>query len=277
MFCMQSDGLVKMKHVGSDVKVSVIIPTFNGSEFIEETINSVLKQDYYNVELIVIDDCSTDNTLAVVRKLESEFNFKLISNSTNQGLMKTNNIGVKASSGEFLMILGHDDLLAPNHITLLLKDFKSSDVMLWCNSDIIDGEGKIVGTSLKNYIQLIKNYFSRPLLMVANYISSTGAIIRRSTYEQVEGFSEQFRHFGEWTLWIKLASQGKVRYSTKTKAYYRRHGDNMTSAPNIKKSRTTLDDFYESAKVLADSSFKLNVIESTFSFIYKKFHAIKKS
>ena len=124
--------------------VSVIIPVYNSDKFIGRCLRSIKKQtlDKKNYEIIVIDDCSTDNTLTVVRKLESEFDFKLISNSTNQGLMKTNNIGVKASSGEFLMILGHDDLLAPNHITLLLKDFKSSDVMflfsivLWSSSMI---------------------------------------------------------------------------------------------------------------------------------------------
>jgi len=277
MLFMQDDGLVKMKHVSISAKVSVIVPTYNGSEFIEETINSVIEQDYCNVELIVIDDCSTDNTVKVVSKLESKFNFKFLSNETNQGLMKTNNIAVKESSGEYLLILGHDDLLASNHIAQLLNDFKPNDVMLWCNSDVIDANGKIVEESLKNYVQLIKNKFTRPLLMVANYISSTGAIIRRSTFDQVGGFSEQYRHFGEWTLWIKLAAKGQIKFSTQTKSYYRRHDENMTSESNIKKSRTVLDNFYISAKELAELSFKLNLIESVFSYIYTNFHAIKKS
>ncbi|MGJ8693616.1 MAG: glycosyltransferase family 2 protein [Thalassotalea sp.] len=265
-----------MKYVSSSVTVSIIIPTYNGGEFIEETINSVVKQDYPNVELIVIDDCSTDITVEVVRNLQSKFCFRFMCNEVNQGLMKTNNIAAKESLGDYLIFLGHDDLLAENHISKLLKGYRENDVMLWCNSYVIDINGKITGTSLNNYIQLIKNQFSRPLLMVANYISSTGAIINRVSFDHVGGFSEQYRHFGEWTLWIKLATIGKVRFSTQSKTYYRRHSENMTSETNTQITKTVLDDYYSSAKELAESSFTLNIVESIFSYIYKFFQKIKK-
>lgn len=259
-------------------KVSVIIPTYNGSSYIEKTICSVLEQTYGNIELIVIDDCSTDNTLIIVNDLKSKLqaDFSILVNQKNLGLMKTNNHAAKQCTGDFLMILGHDDYLDKQHIERMLPEFNTGDVMLWCNSYVVDKQGLIVYLSLKPILQKFKNLFVKPLLRNANFISSTGALIKMSAFKEVNGFNEDFLHFGEWSLWIKLAAIGSIRFVSTPIAFYRRHDFNMTSSDNLKKAKPELVAFYKFCNELANLHLKLGFWDKVFSALYNSFHLMKK-
>lgn len=259
-------------------KVSIVIPTYNGSRYIEKTIRSVIEQTYENIELIVIDDCSTDNTIQIVNSLKQQLknNFTVIMNEQNSGLMKTNNYAAQACTGDYLMILGHDDLLAKDHVSEMLSKFDRETVMLWCNSFVIDKNDDVVFLSLKPYLQKIKNLLVKPLLYQANFISSTGALIKADAFKAVNGFDENFLHFGEWSLWIKLASIGEIKFVDQPISFYRRHDLNMTSASNMDKAKTELSLFYNFCSNLAVSQLKLRFFEKLFLSLYKAFLSTKK-
>lgn len=109
--------------------VSVIIPVYNVAEYIEETINSVLSQDYLNIELIVINDGSTDGSGDILDRLKSENKKINVYHKKNEGLSKTRNFGIGESHGDFYMFLDGDDILSPNSVSKCVETFKENPLL----------------------------------------------------------------------------------------------------------------------------------------------------
>ena len=116
----------------SEKLVSVLVVCFNSSEFIVETLNSIKNQTYKNLELIVTDDCSTDDTVEICKSWfaqnTSRFNrVKLVTSETNTGIPKNCNRGLKACSGEWIKLISGDDLLCPNAISDYMTSISKDD------------------------------------------------------------------------------------------------------------------------------------------------------
>ena len=108
---------------------SVIIPSFNNENHINATLNSILEQDYENLEIIFVNDASTDNTLNIAEKIlrNSKRNFKIINHEKNSGVSTARNTGIKKSSGEYICFCDGDDLLKGNYISSLMKKILEDD------------------------------------------------------------------------------------------------------------------------------------------------------
>ena len=102
-----------------DSLVSIIIPSFNKEKFIKQTIESVLSQIYKNIEIIVVDDCSTDNTLNILNKFKN--NIILFVNKENKGACYCRNLGFKKSKGDFICLMDGDDCFSKNKLYFLDK------------------------------------------------------------------------------------------------------------------------------------------------------------
>ena len=104
--------------------VSVIIPTYNGAERISKTLNSIIEQDYENIEIIVVDDVSTDNTAEVVKNIleKSGRKFQLIKRTVNGHQSASRNTGFNASNGKYVIFVDHDDLTEKNYVSSLLNE-----------------------------------------------------------------------------------------------------------------------------------------------------------
>ena len=109
----------------SENKVSIIIPVFNSEKYIENCIKSILGQDYKNVEIIIINDGSTDNSVKIIKQINSD-KIKLI-NQKNNGPSSARNNGIKNASGEWIMFLDSDDMLADNAISNLIEKSINTD------------------------------------------------------------------------------------------------------------------------------------------------------
>lgn len=122
-----------MQNYFKPVLVSVIIPAYNVENYIEDTINSVINQTYSNIELIVINDGSTDRTRELLYRFESCFNIKVL-DQTNQGACAARNAGFKKSSGDYIQYLDGDDILSRNKIEQQIKllNSHSHDVISSC-------------------------------------------------------------------------------------------------------------------------------------------------
>lgn len=114
-------------------KVSVIIPVYNAEKYLRECLDSVLNQTHKNVEIVAVNDGSTDNSLQILIEYQKEKNIKVIS-QINEGVCSARNKGLECSSGNFIMFLDSDDCIYPQAIELLLND------VLACNADISVGE-----------------------------------------------------------------------------------------------------------------------------------------
>lgn len=128
--------------------VSVVMPVHNGKKYVEESIRSCLDQTYQNVEIVVVDDKSTDGTLEIVQKLEKENpKLKVIPVEKQNGLGDVINIGIKAAKGKYIARLDADDVMYPTRLEKQVDflEANSEVVALGGQIDIIDAIGKITG------------------------------------------------------------------------------------------------------------------------------------
>ncbi|MGJ3355103.1 glycosyltransferase family 2 protein [Providencia sp. Je.9.19] len=217
--------------------ISVIILSYNGEKYIEETIISVLNQDYKNIALIIVDDNSKDLTLDILHKYNNYPNIKVIFNTENRGIAKNLNDTIALIDSDYFILLGHDDLIPPEHLSIMVNEFKDDVVSIHCNSYIIDSEGNKNKILKFDSVQKIKSDFSniRQELALDNFISSCGMLHKTKVFKLINGWDEKHRNYGEWLYYIKSLDYGIIKYTTKTKAFYRRHETNITNSFKDKK------------------------------------------
>lgn len=238
-----------------NILCSILIPVYNGEKFLEMTIKSCLAQSLIdNIEIIVVDDCSNDSSFEIMQKLASSHpNIIALENDINLGISKTVNKAVSLAKGKFILLLGHDDMLRQNHIEIITNEFDDETAFVHCNADLINKDNTIFGTGVDDNLQIKKTKSIKYYLTMGNFIHSTGTIIRKKCFDDVGGWDEQYRNYGEWLLWIKLSSVGKVKYSTQIKASYRRHDTNITNSFEDKNVKPELLEYYKLCKNTAIS------------------------
>jgi glycosyltransferase involved in cell wall biosynthesis len=176
--------------------VSIIIACFNHARYLAEAIESALAQTYTPVEVVVVDDGSTDNSAEVAQRYPV-----LLVHQTNQGLAAAGNAGVRASHGTFVMRLDADDRLKPTYVEETLQP-------LLCNPDL-----HFVYTEVEYFGARTGTYptedFDRESLAERNYIHSS-AMMRRWSFDTVGGYNVDMRGLRceDWDLWLGFAEKG---------------------------------------------------------------------
>ena len=239
-----------------------MISSYNGEKYVEDTILSAVNQDYGNFDVFIVNDKSTDNTLSIMQSVATQHkNVHLIDNSVNIGFMKSLNKIVSESDADYVVILGHDDLLERNHLTTITEGLDPEASLVHCNAYFIDANGGRIKLSKddqqqeefskKNSFQLLRN----------NYISSCGILINKKMLEEVGIFYEGHPIMGEWYTWVKISSVGKVIYKNDIKSNYRRHETNITNI--LFSKRLEILKYYLECRLLAFKLFrkKLNFFE----------------
>ena len=144
--------------------VSVIVPTYNGSKRIEKTLRSIIAQDYENLEIIVVDDVSTDNTVEIVQSVleDSGRKFQLIKRTVNGRQSASRNTGIKAANGKYIIFFDHDDLAEKNFVSSLCKEAeeKNADLVLCGYKHYYEDEDRYdaVYLSFKNNLSSPEDY-----------------------------------------------------------------------------------------------------------------------
>ena len=139
--------------------VSIIIPVYNTEKYIQETVESVLNQTYKNIEIIAVNDGSSDQSLQILESLKSKSSIKIIiHNQSNQGQTKSRNNGVELAKGKFLLFLDSDDRIDPTYIekcVTLLNQKKSIDLVYTktCFFDQKQGEWNLGNYETKRFLK----------------------------------------------------------------------------------------------------------------------------
>ncbi len=112
-----------MEKINKEIKVSIIIPVYNVAAYVEECIQSVLNQDYENIEIIIVDDCGTDNSMELVRKMiaGTSKEIHILKHDHNRGFAAGRNTGIKNAVGNYIYFLDSDDYIEPDCISRLVK------------------------------------------------------------------------------------------------------------------------------------------------------------
>lgn len=172
-----------------NIKVSVVITAYNVEKYIKKAINSVLNQTYKNIEIIVVEDCSTDNTLKIIKdlqKTDTTFPINLVQHKENVGAGLSRRDGIKASTGDFIMLLDADDWLNKDYIEHLVDRQKETDAdivgggMTYCYEDTDKFETKTFGTTVSEGFQKFMDYNDGKIVFLNN------KIVRSTMYDTVE-------------------------------------------------------------------------------------------
>ncbi|HTC01351.1 MAG TPA: glycosyltransferase family A protein [Ferruginibacter sp.] len=188
---------------------SFIIPTYNRANFIGKTIDSLLKQQYNNYEIIVVDDGSTDNTEDVIKKYAAP-NFTYIKKQ-NAERAATRNFGASIAKGEYVNFFDSDDLAYPNHLTEAINVINKNQYPEWfhLSFELSTPEGKII-QQMENNIAPTLN----PKMYTGNILSCNGVFIRRDIALKNK-FNEdrQLSASEDYELWCRLAARFPLYYS----------------------------------------------------------------
>ena len=207
------------------VKVSVIIPAYNGEHYIEEAIASVLAQTYTDNEIIVVDDCSTDRTPQIVKQYGERIEYF---SQTNKGVAASRNLGLTKAKGEYIAFLDQDDVFLPYKLASQVALLEQNSSLGIVNSgwQIVDRHGK--------FQSAVEPWQQIPNLTTANLIIwkpvFLGAMLfRRSWLEQIEKFDPSLEQTPDVDLVIRLAAIGcTADWVQKTTVKYRQHEANAS-------------------------------------------------
>jgi hypothetical protein len=201
--------------------ISVIIPVFNGEHFIRDAVENVLSQNYPALEIIIINDGSTDGTEAIIQQLP--FDIRYFSQN-NCGPSAARNKGIQDASGEFITFLDVDDLWPENNLNIMVDEMLKNPEM-----DVIRGYAQLMEF---NKISGRYDYLGNPKESFSDYIGA--AIYRKTAFEKVGLFDSMLR-FAEDVDWFMRANEKKLKMKRleEISLFVRRHGGNMTEGKNI--------------------------------------------
>lgn len=237
-----------------NMKLSIIIPLYNCCTFIVETLESCLRQTYSNIEVIVVDDFSTDEGLEVVQNYIVDkqcTDVYIIRNECNLGMMRTVNKGIKKSTGQYIMVLGCDDLLPPDYVEKALPYLSEKTAFVFCNPYYVNECSIVTGIYQKDESIFIKS--SRLLYELGKncVIPSVGLIMDKKKLIEAGLYSTKFKNYGEWDLWIRLATLGNISFCPNVHSYYRRHSQNLTNSFKNTGTKNILEEYWRDCRKLA--------------------------
>lgn len=210
--------------------VSVAIITYNQKKYLKECIESILIQDYSNVEIIVADDCSTDGTQEMLKEYEKKYKNKFILKLSefNQGITKNSNLAHFACNGDYIAWMGGDDLMLPGKIRRQIEYMESNPDCTICyhNLDVFQSE---TNETLYYFNQKIK--YEGDVKTVIKYGTFNGACsnIIRANKAPKNGFNETVLIASDWLYWVEtLENGGTINYIDEILGRYRRHNNNIT-------------------------------------------------
>lgn len=215
-------------------KVSVYMPTYNYGRYIEQAVESVIKQTMKDWELIIIDDGSEDNTLEIIERYSDHPKIRIISQE-NKGLNITNNIAIRLANGEYIVRLDPDDFLDENMLMVLssILDDKPEIGVVFPDYYDVDPEGEIIEVVRRQKIKEDVELLDLPA-------HGACTMVRREILNNLGGYNEDFTCQDGYELWLRLIRRHKPYNVNLPLFYYRQHPKSLTK--NQEKILTTRQD-----------------------------------
>lgn len=235
------------EYEGEVKKVSVIIPNYNYENYIEQRIDSILKQSYPIYELIILDDKSSDNSVKVIKekiKNIKGIKVKLIENKKNSGcVFKQWKRGINEISGDFFWIAEADDLADPRFLETAMSAFDDDNVVLsYTESARIDENNILTHTNSQDLYNIYNtnrwdsNYVNEGVDEIKNYLSITNTILnvssvvwKKENYDSILDEAANFKVAGDWYVYYKVLEKGKIAFNSKPYNYFRKHSKSVST------------------------------------------------
>jgi glycosyltransferase involved in cell wall biosynthesis len=200
--------------VGGSPCVSVVLPTFNRAYVLGRAVESVLSQTYRDLELVVVDDGSTDNTAQVIESFQDR-RIQYVRHEHNQGAAAARNTGIRLSSGQYIAFQDSDDVWLPLKLERQLDCFGNTQsrvgvVYSWFwrtegnRRDLCPSTLRRLASLLPGKARRLRGDISYALLR-GNFVSAQTAVVRRECFERVALFDERLPRLQDWELWLRLS------------------------------------------------------------------------
>lgn len=256
--------------------VSVIMPVFNTARYINEAIDSILNQTYENFEFIIIDDCSEDESVAIIEGYEDP-RIKLIKNDRNLGISHTRNKGLAIAQGKYIAVFDSDDIAPKYRLEKQVSFLEKNPEFGLIGGAVqpINEEGEETGSAW--------DYPADPeevpvRLLFGNYFAQPAVMIRAKVLSDTEPYNPKFVTAGDYDLWVRLSRVTKVWNLPELMLYYRMHGSGITrktkrdiSLGSIKKIIASHLDYLEIDYTEEDLSIYLEITNNSYDKSFDAF------
>jgi glycosyltransferase involved in cell wall biosynthesis len=210
--------------------VSIIIPTYNCEAYIAETLNSVLSQTLSNLELIVVDDGSTDRTCEIVASHGSSV--RLLAQA-NSGVCAARNYGIREAAGRYICLMDHDDYWFPDKLALQVEQMEAHPEIglvyssfIWWHPDKKGVFPDLASFEPASFLTGIDEEFSGwiyHLLLLDCWILTSAALIRAEVFDKCGAYDESLPYSEDWDLWLRICREYQVIKLNKPLTLYRQH------------------------------------------------------
>ena len=238
----------------NNTKVSVIIPNYNKSRFIVDCVLSVVNQTYNDIEIIIVDDCSTDDSTKIIKELTKKYeNIRFFSLSKNKGVSFARNYGAKKSTGYYLTFLDSDDFYCnKNKIkneVRLIKKYNDIAFSQWLHANE-NGEKKYPKKIFYNSYANVKTAICKILsVSLPTEKQLRGYLMTRRLFDEVGGYDEYSNYLEDFDFQCRLALKGSFKYTGSFGECYRRVPDGL--------SKNKTKDFWKIVKTIQNKYYPL--------------------
>jgi glycosyltransferase involved in cell wall biosynthesis len=216
-------------------KVSVCIPVYNGEKYLVEAIQSILEQTYDEFELIIVDDCSTDESISVAESFD-DHRLKIFRNSVRRGLVENWNRCLDLAGGDYICVFHQDDVMAPDNLKEKIEILDENENVGFVHSNVIqvDSEGQVLSRWWYHEpqpgddgVHAGRDYLET-LLNGPNIICCPSVLMRRQCIDELGPFDTNLPFTTDWEMWMRFAMFYDVAFISEPLMKYRRHEKNET-------------------------------------------------
>lgn len=228
------------------LNVTVIIPSYNHAPYLKQRIESVVRQTYKHFEVLILDDCSSDDSRTIIEQYRGHEKIRqIVYNEHNSGsTFKQWNKGVAMARGNLIWIAESDDVAATDFLETLVCAFvkNPSTVIAYCQSTRMNSAGEITGNWLDYTVDLEESeiftgdflmsgdkYIERYLVKRNTLPNASAVVFRKEIYEKVGGADPSIKYCSDWLTWLKILSEGMIYYHAGTKNSFRYHASSVIS------------------------------------------------
>jgi glycosyltransferase involved in cell wall biosynthesis len=249
-------------------KISVITPTLNQGQFIEDTIRSVLLQNYPNLEYIVIDGGSTDGTQDILKRYDDAIAWI---SEPDKGQVDAINKGFAKATGEVIAYLNSDDMYLPNTLLAVGKAFLAApQAQIFTGKCInIDVNGKTIRPLITSYKNLLLSFGNDKILKIINYISQPATFWRINLLDSIGYFNPDYRFAMDYDYWLRISQSHKIYFLDQYLANFRIYPSSISGSDSKKQFE---EEYRVSKKYSNPFILLLHLIHSKLSyFVYRNF------
>ncbi|NJM71923.1 MAG: glycosyltransferase [Scytonema sp. RU_4_4] len=247
-------------------KVSVVMSVYNGDQYLQESIESILNQTFTDFEFIMIDDGSIDNSWEILTEYaKQDQRVKLFKNTENIGLTKSLNKGLKLAQGEYVARQDADDVSLPERFEKQVEFLEQAPevVLVSCNIDLIDQEGRLLGKQQRACDRDLVSWY---LLFYNHLAGHSQVMFRQKLVSDLGGYSEDYRYSQDYELWSRLIKVGDIVILSDALLKQRRHEKSISSAKKLDQDTYSLSNSKRNIKQLLGKELSLEELDTLRGF-----------